>query len=229
MIKYYTKADILGKQINLNRLYEEFPILRSLRGQAEGSERYLPVLRDNSAALYCFLLTLKRPKTIFEAGTLLGYSAILAAAALKKAGSDDFRIITCEISEENAKAALSNIKESGFSDNIDLILGDASEVIKCLPGRFDVVFLDSAKSQYVSMLPDVLSHLADGGLLICDDISYHDMTGLPPEDAPHKHRTIVNNLARFTDAVANNPDLIPFMDLMDDGMLAAIYRSDVKR
>ena len=137
--------------------------------------------------------------------------------------------IAMDVRKGPLSGALSNIKESGFSDNIDLIPGDASEIIKCLPGRFDVVFLDSAKSQYISMLPDVLSHLADGGLLICDDISYHDLTGLSPEDAPHKHRTIVNNLARFMDAVANNPDLIPFMDLMDDGMLAAIYRSDVKR
>ncbi|MBP1587956.1 MAG: O-methyltransferase [Clostridia bacterium] len=200
-----------------------FPFLEKLRGEMDESARYLPYLRENSAALYSLLLRLKRPVRIFEAGTLYGYSALLAAFTLKSCGECDFKIITCELSEENAKIAADNFKKAGFDGQIEVITGDAAEVLQCLSGAFDLIFLDSAKGQYVNMLPDIKGHLADGGLLVCDDILYHELSGIPASEAPHKHRTIVNNLARFVDAIKNDGGFTGVIDSMDDGLLLAQY------
>ena len=205
-----------------------FPFLADLKDAARDSDWYLPFLRDDSAALYRFLIALKQPRRIFEAGTLFGYSALLAAFALKSVGVGDFKIVTCEISEDNAAVATDNISKAGFSGNIDVLNGDAAEILRCLSGKFDLIFLDSAKGQYVNMLPDIKSHIAEGGLLVCDDVLYHELSGIPAAEAPHKHRTIVASLARFIDAVKNDGDFTSFIDFMDDGLLAAVYRSNGK-
>jgi predicted O-methyltransferase YrrM len=104
-------------------------------------------------------------KRILEIGTLHGYSAILMANFLLKVNRDDGNdndnintetIITClEIDQQLANIAKKNIEKAGLSDRIEVITGDALKTIPTLNNkyyRFDLVFIDAVKNQYLSYL-----------------------------------------------------------------------------
>ncbi|HEU4482417.1 MAG TPA: CmcI family methyltransferase [Nitrososphaeraceae archaeon] len=105
-----------------------------------------------------------KPKRILEIGTLHGYSAILMANCLlsvnNNAGKDNDNanketIVTClEIDQQLANIAKKNIEKAGLSDRIEVITGDALEIIPTLNKyyRFDLVFIDAVKNQYLRYL-----------------------------------------------------------------------------
>ena len=72
--------------------------------------------------------------------------------------------------EKRIPIALDNIKKSGYEDRINLIQGDAVETMKALNDEYDLIFIDSAKGQYINMLPDAIRLLKKGGLLISDNV-----------------------------------------------------------
>lgn len=105
-----------------------------------------------------------KPKRILEIGTLHGYSAILMANCLlsvnNNVGKDNDNanketIVTClEIDQQLANIARKNIEKAGLSDRIEVITGDALENIPTLNKyyRFDLVFIDAVKNQYLRYL-----------------------------------------------------------------------------
>ncbi len=197
---------------------------QKLLSNAQNEKDYVPALRSNHAALYRTLLYAFKPKKILEAGTLFGYSSILAAEILGDIHANDFRIDTVEIDPANAETALNNIRDSGFSKNIRVIEGDACEVFSCLEGPYDLVFLDCSKSSYNTMLVDVKRLLRPGGLLLADDVIYHGKLEGEESLIPHKHRTIVNSLTEFLTRVSEDENFAAFIDSMDDGMLVAVKK-----
>ncbi|MCR5694938.1 MAG: class I SAM-dependent methyltransferase [Clostridia bacterium] len=186
---------------------------------------YVPALRPDHAALYRTLLFANKPKKILEAGTLFGYSSVLAAEVLSEIHGGDFRIDTVEIDRDNASEAAKNIRGAGFADRIRVIEGDACEVFSCLEGPYDLIFLDCSKSSYNAMLDDVKRLLKKGGLLLADDVGYHGkLDGDENGAVPRKHRTIVNALRAFMSRVSGDDDFASFADAMDDGMLVAVKK-----
>src|SRR5687768_2850860 len=106
-----------------------------------------------------------KPKRILEIGTLHGYSAILMASFLLSVNDDDDDdgndnivkeiIVTClEIDKNLVNIAKKNIGKAGLSDRIEVITGDALETIPKLNNhyRFDMVFIDAVKNQYLKYL-----------------------------------------------------------------------------
>jgi predicted O-methyltransferase YrrM len=106
-----------------------------------------------------------KPKRILEIGTLHGYSAILMASFLLSVNDDDEDdgnnntvkeiIVTClEIDKNLVNIAKKNIEKAGLSDRIEVITGDALEIIPKLNNhyRFDMVFIDAVKNQYFKYL-----------------------------------------------------------------------------
>src|SRR3989344_770573 len=108
----------------------------------------------------------ENPQRILEIGTLVGYSAILMAKHLSKGAV----ITTIEIDKQMAGAARKNIKEAGFEEKIELIVGDARREIKKLKGEFDVLFLDAAKEQYLGYLKLAEPFLRKGAIVVADNV-----------------------------------------------------------
>jgi predicted O-methyltransferase YrrM len=107
-----------------------------------------------------------KPRRILEIGTLHGYSAILMANFLLSVNdydNDDDNnynttkeiIVTClEIDKNLVNIAKKNIEKAGLSDRIEVITGDALEIIPKLNNhyRFDMIFIDAVKNQYFRYL-----------------------------------------------------------------------------
>ena len=77
-----------------------------------------------------------KAKRVLEFGTCLGYSTIWIAEGLKETGG---KLISVEYNEELYEITKKNIENAGLSQVVELILGDASEVIDKLQGEFDII------------------------------------------------------------------------------------------
>lgn len=116
------------------------------------------------------LIQIKNCKSILEIGSFIGVSAISMAQALP----DDGKILTIEKYDYFAGIANRNIISSGFQDKIELINGDAFEVLQQLnPERkFDLIFLDGNKERYDVYFEMLENKLDKGGIFLIDDIFF---------------------------------------------------------
>ena len=117
-----------------------------------------------------------KPKRILEVGALYGYSAILMADLLPE---DVGKVVTIEINNSNADTAIKNIEEAGLSRKIEVIVGNALEVIPSLYAQlpFDLLFLDGRKNQYLKYLLLVEEKNLvrnDGGIVVADNVGAYE-------------------------------------------------------
>lgn len=111
------------------------------------------------------LIDKHQPEHAVEIGSLLGYSAILIAAALPPRG----RLTCIESNPYLAKFVKSNVETAGLGKRVKVVVGDALRVIPLLPGRFDFVLLDAAKEDYLDYLRQVEPKLAPGAVIVADN------------------------------------------------------------
>ena len=99
-------------------------------------------------------------------GTYTGYSAICLAKGLKKGGL----LTTLELNDELRQTALSFFEKAGLSKSIELINGDALELIPGLKGPFDLVFIDANKESYPLYYEMIRPKVAPGGYILADNV-----------------------------------------------------------
>ena len=126
----------------------------------------IPIIRKPLQSFFKFLLRYIKPKSILEVGTAIGFSAILMSEYAPK----DCKITTIEKYEKRIPVAKENFRKYGKEAQIELLEGEAAEILKDLTGPYDLIFMDAAKGQYLAFLPDVLRLLAPGGLLLSDNV-----------------------------------------------------------
>ena len=107
-----------------------------------------------------------KPLKILEIGTLVGYSSIL----MKIYSKEKARIISCEINPLFMKVARTNIKRAGFEKKITIKLGDAKKTIKSLKGKFDMLFIDAIKTEYLDYLLLAERILSSNAIIVADNV-----------------------------------------------------------
>src|SRR6266516_7857848 len=111
------------------------------------------------------LIDRHRPTRAVEIGSLLGYSAILIAGSLPPRG----RLTCIETSDYLARMTKHNAQEAGLGGRVKVVAGDALRVIPLLPGRFDFVFIDAAKEDYLDYLRQLEPKLVPGAVIVADN------------------------------------------------------------
>lgn len=189
-------------------------------GQLAELEKYakensVPISQPEAIRLTEILLKMKRPEKILEIGTAIGYSAIRMAL------SSDAHITTIEISDEMALLAEENIKKAGLSNRIDIIKGDACQVLKEMNGSFDVIFIDAAKGHYDDFFKECDRMLKKGGILISDNVLYKGMTAT--DDLVVRRKiTIVRRLRAYLEMLKENKDYSTSIIPIGDGVALSI-------
>lgn len=192
----------------------ETGVEKELRDYA--NEHRVPILRRDAAAFLRTLVSLKKPSRILEVGTAIGYSAILMSKS-----SPESHIDTVEIDADSVVLARQNIRKAGAENQIRVIAGDGNEVLAALTKPYDMIFMDAAKGQYIHLYDDAMRLLNKDGLLVCDNCIFYGKVLDKPEDAPHKHRTIVANLRAFLEKMMNDSALDASLLDVGDGMAIA--------
>lgn len=116
--------------------------------------------------LLSMISTLLKPKNILEIGTYTGYSAICLAEGL----SDGGKVYTLEANEEFEARIRENIRKSGNSDKIKLIIGNALDIIPTLNINFDLIFIDADKLNYLEYYKMTIEKLNVGGVILSDNV-----------------------------------------------------------
>ena len=140
------------------------PWLDELEKEAIAGE--IPIIRKPLQSFFRFLLRYVKPKSILEVGTAVGFSALLMSEYAPK----DCKITTIEKYEKRIPVAKENFRKYGRDGQIELLEGDAADVLKELQGPYDLIFMDAAKGQYLAFLPEVLRLMAPGALLLSDNV-----------------------------------------------------------
>lgn len=134
--------------------------------EKEARKNYVPVIRKETQNLLKLLLAMNRPKCILEVGTAVGFSALL----MEEYNPVACKITTIENYEKRIPIARQNFLSAGKQNVIELLEGDASEVLKTLQEPYDFIFMDAAKGQYINFLPEVMRLLKTGGVLVSDNV-----------------------------------------------------------
>ena len=190
----------------------------------ENEEEGIPLIRKEEEAVLSFFASEKQRKAFLEIGTGAGYSGILL---LKNAAEDAF-LTTVEIDGRRREKALLNFEKAGVLSRVESLLGDAEEVLPRLTDTsFDLIFLDSAKGQYVKLLPELLRLLREDGVLLADNIFSSGRLLDPRSLCVRRDRTIHENLRQFLRAVFSEESLQSMLIPAGDGILAARKKSTV--
>ena len=106
-----------------------------------------------------------QPQRILELGTFTGYSALCLAEGL----TDDGKLITIEHNDEMEPSIRRNLGLTPLGKKIELVIGDAIEVLRRLDEKFDLIFIDADKKQYCDYLDLVIPLLRPGGWILADN------------------------------------------------------------
>lgn len=102
---------------------------------------HIPIIMDDTLEYLDNILLNTNKERILEIGTAVGYSSICFSRYLSNTGKID----TIERDEERAKEAVENIKSMELEDKINVLVGDAVEILPTLDNKYDVIFIDAAK------------------------------------------------------------------------------------
>ena len=182
----------------------------------------VPIIRPGTQSLLQFFAALLSPKRILEVGTAVGFSALVMEEVLPE-GS---RITTIERDEDRFLQAEENFRAFGkTSDRIELLKGDAAEILPRLPGTYDMIFMDAAKGQYVHFLPEIKRLLPEGGILISDNILEGGELLMSKYAVTRRNRTIHKRMREYLDALTGDPELRTLLLETGDGTALSVKRA----
>ena len=165
----------------------------------EALEAKIPIIMDDSLEVVKEILTKIKPKRILEIGTATGYSSICFAKTViencKDEDSSSIIIDTIELDEARANKAIENIKKMDLEKNINVIIGNAVEILPTLNEKYDAVFIDAAKAKYPIFLKEAIRMSHKGTVIIADNILYKGY--VMSNYNKHKQRTAVTHLREY--------------------------------
>jgi predicted O-methyltransferase YrrM len=140
------------------------------RANAERPRRML-ISPETPGEFLAVLVRAMNARRVLEIGTSNGYSTLWLALAAKAVQG---HVTTVELSDFKLALAAKNFERSGLASFIKQIHGEAGAILKSKPeSSFDVVFLDSERSEYPAWWPDIKRVLRKGGLLVVDNATSH--------------------------------------------------------
>ena len=196
----------------------EDPIIEQI--EQEAIETFVPIIRKETQSFLKVLLLIKKPVRVLEVGTAIGYSAILMSHYLP----EDGRITTIEKYEKRIPIARENFKRAGKEQQITLIEGDATEVLKTLEEPFDLIFMDAAKGQYIHFLPDILRLLKTGGTLVSDNVLQDGDIIESHYVVTRRNRTIHKRMREYLYELTHREDLVTAVLPVGDGITVSEKR-----
>ncbi|SKA04447.1 O-methyltransferase [Selenihalanaerobacter shriftii] len=205
---------------HMQKYMEEITSKRSgdlKRLEEEALARNIPIVEPEIGEFLSLLVSIHQSENILELGTATGYSTLWLAKA------NQANIVTIELKERDAKVARKNFKELGLEDRVELLVGDAIEIMPTLEKEFDLIFIDAAKGQYMNYLEHSLELVADGGIIVADNILFKGMVSTDELMHP-RYDTLTYRLREYIKAVMNHSKLDSSILPLGDGLAVSLKK-----
>ena len=180
----------------------------------------VPIIRKEMESFLRVLIEIKKPKRILELGTAIGYSAILMANTM----SEDCRITTIENYDKRMPIARDNFKRAGVEEKVELLEGDALEILQKINEPYDFVFMDAAKAQYLVYLKEIMRLLPVGGILIADNVLQDGELVESRYAVERRNRTIHSRMREYLYEVKNMKELETTIIPIGDGITLSVRK-----
>jgi predicted O-methyltransferase YrrM len=157
----------MREQENIDvKLDKALQVLKSLEKMAE--KEFVPSIGPIKGKIIADIIKRYQPEDILEIGTLYGYSAILMANTLSGL---EGKVVTIEMDRSIAETARKNIADAGLLEKIEVIVGNALDNIPKLNQKFQLMFLDAAKIEYLKYLRSAEKKcLEKGAVIVADNV-----------------------------------------------------------
>ena len=177
----------------------------------------VPIIQLEGLHFLRQVIMLKGCKNILEIGTAIGYSSIQMA----KLGA---YVDTIEINEASYNLAIDNINKANLSDKINVFLADALEIDINKLGKYDLIFIDAAKAQYINFFNKFKVLLNDKGVILTDNLLFHGLV-LESETIESRNlRQLVNKIKKYNDWLMEQDDFDTTIYNIGDGIALSIKK-----
>ena len=181
----FTNAEALDRYLT-EHSREEDPVLKELARHTYLKEIHPRMLSGHILGSFLALFSkMLSPRRILEIGTYTGYSAICLSRGLKPGGM----LTTLEVNDELRKTALRFFRKAGLEQQIQLINGNALELLPAIDDVFDLVFLDANKDDYPDYYRLTIDKVRPGGYILADNVLWGGKV-LDEKITDHTTRTI---------------------------------------
>lgn len=151
-----------------------------------------------------------QPENILEIGTYTGYSALCMAEGLQENG----KLVTIDINEELESRVRAYFNESDFNDQIEYVIGNALEVLPKRSEKWDMVFIDADKENYLNYYHLVFDQVKKGGFIIADNVLW---SGKIVDETKNDIDTV--KLREFNDTIHKDKRVENVLFPIRDGLL----------
>ena len=175
------------------------------------TENSVPIMFDEGIEFIVNYIKNNDVSFILEIGTAIGYSAIKFAQI-----HPEIRIFTIEYDIERYQKAVENITKLNLDDQITVFLGDALKFN--FTEKFDLIFIDGAKSQYVNFFEKYKNNLKEDGVFISDNLFFHGMVENPELTQNYSTIKLIRKLKRYIDFLKANTEFETTFYEIGDGV-----------
>lgn len=175
-------------------------------------ENNIPIMQKDGIEFLTNYIKEHNVKKILEIGCAIGYSAIRMCLV-----HDNISVVTVERDESRYKEAIKNIKEFNLEKRINVIFDDAFNVD--LSDKFDLIFIDAAKSQYIKFFEKFKNNLSNNGVIVSDNLDFHGLVHKDLNQIESRNvRGIVRKLNNYIEFLNTNKEFKTDFYSIGDGI-----------
>lgn len=171
--------------------------LKALEKYAE--ENNVPIIQKEGLNFILNYIKENKVKKILEIGTAIGYSAINMALI-----DENIKIKTIERNKEMFSLAKKNVKDFNLEKRINIIYADALEAE--IKDKYDLIFIDAAKAQYIKFFEKYKSNLKENGAIITDNLNFHGLANNPEEIHSKNLKALVRKINNYKEFLKENKE-----------------------
>ncbi|CDF20810.1 o-methyltransferase family protein [Clostridium sp. CAG:609] len=185
------------------------------------SENNVPIIEKDSIAFIMKYIKKNNIKNVLEIGSAIGYSTILMASS-----NQDTIVTTIERDETRYMECLKNVKKCGMEKKINVVYQDALELNLSEDLRYDLIFIDAAKGQYIKFFEKYKNFLNPNGTIITDNINFHGYVGQSSKLDKGNLKSLVEKIEKYIEFLKTNPEFdTKFYDI-GDGLSVSTWKNE---
>ena len=184
-------------------------------------EKNVPIMEKDGIAFLMKFIKANNIKNVLEIGSAIGYSAILMASS-----SPDVKVTTIEKDEVNYLECLKNVKKCGFEQKVNVVFQDALELNLAEGTRFDLIFIDAAKGQYIKFFEKYKYFLAPHGTIITDNIHFHGYVGKKETIESKNLKQLVTKIENYIEFLKTNEEFDTRFYDVGDGLSVSVRKNE---
>lgn len=181
-------------------------------------ENNIPIMEKEGIDFLTNYIKEHNIKRILEIGSAIGYSAIKCTLV-----DNDITVTTIERDIERYNIAVKNIKKFNLSSRINIINDDAFNIN--LNEKYDLIFIDAAKAQYINFFEKFKDNLDKNGVIISDNLKFHGLVDGNDDNLSRNVKGLVRKLRLYIDFLQNNKEFKSTFYNVGDGVAISKRRN----